>query len=223
MERYHGGLITRRTDVRIVSPQQTGPPAQHLGNGGPLFVPNTDPEKRRATDRRWREQNPARWRELSKLAMRRWRERHPELNRLRYREYWARHPEKRKASWEEYRRRHPETHRSVLQRRRARLLAAPGNYTVRDWRQLLAEYDGRCGYCGSEGDLQPDHRVPLSRGGSNFLSNLIPACPPCNRRKSTMTEEEFRTKLARDPRYSAWPRSKDTPPPPSTRHPDEAF
>lgn len=34
--------------------------------------------------------------------------------------------------------------------------------------------------------------MPLCRGGSNATENILPACPPCNTRKHTLTEDEFR-------------------------------
>lgn len=45
----------------------------------------------------------------------------------------------------------------------------------------------KCHYCGRtppEVTLEVDHQVPLSMGGSNSNSNLVPACFDCNRGKS---------------------------------------
>jgi 5-methylcytosine-specific restriction endonuclease McrA len=36
---------------------------------------------------------------------------------------------------------------------------------------------------GSRGAWEVDHRVPISRGGSENLRNLQPMCIPCNRAK----------------------------------------
>lgn len=36
-----------------------------------------------------------------------------------------------------------------------------------------------------------DHRVPLSRGGTNAMANLVFACCACNRRKGDRSEAEF--------------------------------
>lgn len=55
---------------------------------------------------------------------------------------------------------------------------------------------GRCWYCGVP--LNPfcnfhvDHVIPLSRGGSNEIENLAPACEPCNLYKGSMLVEEWR-------------------------------
>jgi uncharacterized protein with PIN domain len=52
---------------------------------------------------------------------------------------------------------------------------------------VLARDGYRCQYCGitvADGaTLEVDHKVPLSRGGSDRVSNLIAACRDCNRSK----------------------------------------
>lgn len=77
-------------------------------------------------------------------------------------------------------------------RHRARLIGAEGRWTAAEWDALVALFGGRCAYCGSERPLTIDHRVPLSRGGSNEIANIVPACGFCNRSKGARTEEEFR-------------------------------
>jgi HNH endonuclease len=65
-----------------------------------------------------------------------------------------------------------------------------------DWhivRSIVLERDGHaCTYCGSEKQLEGDHVVPLSRGGSNAFTNLATACRPCNLAKGALTVEEWR-------------------------------
>jgi 5-methylcytosine-specific restriction endonuclease McrA len=53
--------------------------------------------------------------------------------------------------------------------------------------------DYTCQYCGERGGkLECDHVVPLARGGSNDISNLVTACFKCNRSKRDKTPEEWR-------------------------------
>lgn len=70
--------------------------------------------------------------------------------------------------------------------RRARLLNAPGNFSFENWLLKVVYYGWRCFYCKIDlaiGTLTMDHRKPLAKGGSNWLSNLVPACKSCNSRK----------------------------------------
>ena len=49
-----------------------------------------------------------------------------------------------------------------------------------------------CTYCGAKGvSLECDHVVPISKGGTNDLSNLTTACVKCNRDKRDKTPEEW--------------------------------
>jgi 5-methylcytosine-specific restriction endonuclease McrA len=93
--------------------------------------------------------------------------------------------------------RHPERRRSIAVARRARERGAAGRWTASDWTDLLVRYGHRCAYCGATGSLTVDHRVPLARGGSNEVDNILPACGWCNRSKGTLSEGEFRNRLAR--------------------------
>jgi len=49
--------------------------------------------------------------------------------------------------------------------------------------KVFARDGYQCLHCGSRNDLTVDHIVPVSRGGSDFLSNLQTLCRPCNSRK----------------------------------------
>lgn len=67
--------------------------------------------------------------------------------------------------------------------RRARQRNAKGSHTVEQWKSRICFYGSRCFYCKKElgkGTLTKEHRIPLSMGGSNFSSNLVPACRSCN-------------------------------------------
>ena len=57
---------------------------------------------------------------------------------------------------------------------------------------LLAKWGRKCAYCDAENvPLNLDHVQPRSRGGSSRVTNLVPACVPCNRTKDDRGVEEF--------------------------------
>lgn len=49
----------------------------------------------------------------------------------------------------------------------------------------------RCVYCGSPKRLECDHVIPLSRGGTNDITNLASACYLCNRDKADLLLDEW--------------------------------
>lgn len=55
-----------------------------------------------------------------------------------------------------------------------------------------ARASGHCPYCGQKTDeWSLDHIVPVSRGGSNLLHNLIFICPHCNSAKGARPLDAF--------------------------------
>ncbi len=72
--------------------------------------------------------------------------------------------------------------RSAYQRRSI-LGKMVGTHTVEEWDQILNKFGGRCAYCKKKKKLTKDHVIPLSKGGTNYISNLQPLCRPCNSRK----------------------------------------
>lgn len=58
--------------------------------------------------------------------------------------------------------------------------------------KLIDFWGPLCVYCGmASADLEIEHIVPFSRGGTNELKNLTLACRECNARKRTLTAAEF--------------------------------
>ena len=57
--------------------------------------------------------------------------------------------------------------------------------------KVFATKGSQCHYCGSDAS-QVDHMLPSSRGGSDELSNLVPACARCNHAKADLTPEEWK-------------------------------
>jgi len=64
----------------------------------------------------------------------------------------------------------------------------------KDIRRQFALFDDCCAYCGkseSEEMLHIDHFIPVSKGGTHVLGNLIPACKTCNFSKRNHHPEEW--------------------------------
>jgi 5-methylcytosine-specific restriction endonuclease McrA len=83
-------------------------------------------------------------------------------------------------------------------RRSARVNGAAGSWTVEQFYARCEFYGWRCYLCGDPltlSSLVVEHRIPLSRGGSNWPANLAPSCRSCNSRKGTLTEFEYRLRL----------------------------
>lgn len=80
-------------------------------------------------------------------------------------------------------RRNPDMRKIQSQRRRAALVAAGGDYTQVEWKELVEKYGHACLCCGRkepEIKLTVDHVVPLSLGGNNTIGNIQPLCQQCN-------------------------------------------
>ncbi len=83
--------------------------------------------------------------------------------------------------------------KTVIQNnRRARLLSAPGTFTLQDVQAILIAQNFHCAYCAETENLQIDHVVPISRGGSNWPWNLQWLCAAHNTSKNTKTDAEYR-------------------------------
>jgi hypothetical protein len=54
--------------------------------------------------------------------------------------------------------------------------------------RVMATTGGKCAMCGSTDNIEIDHIIPISKGGTGDEVNLQPLCRPCNRRKRTSAE-----------------------------------
>lgn len=77
----------------------------------------------------------------------------------------------------------PERIAHLKARRYARKKNADGFHTLEEWNNLKDEFDNKCAICGENKKLTKDHIIPLSEGGSDYISNIQPLCRSCNSRK----------------------------------------
>lgn len=99
--------------------------------------------------------------------------------------------------------------RRVQKRRyRARKSGAQGEWTWGEFMRIARKFNYCCAYCGEKPErLDADHVVPLSRGGSDSTTNLLPTCAMCNSSKCAMTLAEWAVWLAergQPPRVTTW-------------------
>lgn len=149
-----------------------------------------NPEKHRAGVRRWRQKYPEKVREYSK----RQRKNNP-LKTIESIKRWRKaHPDKYREIGKKWRLNHPERARIDRDIRRSRKMNAAGSYSIKTIVQIFNRQDGRCLYCGMglNEDYHVDHYIPLSRGGTNYSTNLIIACPTCNLSKGDKLYEEWK-------------------------------
>lgn len=67
-------------------------------------------------------------------------------------------------------------------------------FTEYEKKTIYANGNGRCALCGKPIEFKHmtiDHKTPLSRGGTNALDNLQPACRVCNFMKQDMLMDEL--------------------------------
>jgi len=106
-------------------------------------------------------------------SVRRWRERHREEHRKRNKEW---------------RRRNREKVNFMNRRREHQLRGAVGSFTYSEWERLKEKYNYTCPSCGRREPkikLTIDHIIPISKGGTNYISNIQPLCQECNSKKYT--------------------------------------
>ena len=89
--------------------------------------------------------------------------------------------------------------RSIQATRRARKRGADGRYTAMDIARILDLQRWRCTACKTSlrSGYHADHIQALSRGGSNWPSNIQCLCPSCNQKKSAKDPIKFAQQIGR--------------------------
>ena len=129
-------------------------------------------------------------------------ERHKEKYSVAYKQWYQNNKEHHFENVARWKKNHPEEWGAIKVKgshaRRARLNNATGTFTFNEIKELAHQQENKCYYCSKpffNGNLERDrhieHKIPLSRGGSNDISNIVLSCSKCNREKYVKTEEEF--------------------------------
>lgn len=136
------------------------------------------------------------WKQRNSERAIKWQEEHPEGKKRNDARYYQRHKDRLMVKAKEYAQANRERmlpfKRAALVRYRSRKANAEGNFTAAQFRELCEACNWRCAYCHERFDkLTPDHIHPISRGGSNDITNIIPACLSCNASKQDRTPLEY--------------------------------
>ena len=125
------------------------------------------------------------------------RQEHIEKARQREREYNEAHREERNKYTKFWRDTYPERRKTAMRNAIAKRKGASGKHSEREVREQFDRQQGKCYYCQcslggyKEPTWHADHVVPLSRGGSNSIDNIVAACINCNLRKHNRLPHEW--------------------------------
>jgi hypothetical protein len=108
--------------------------------------------------------------------------------------YYKEHKKESRERKKEWSKIHGDRNNHYAKKHNALKRGAPiADFTVKQWRELLMEYDNLCAYCGSDRKpLQEDHIQPVSKNGNHTKSNIVPACISCNSSKKDKTLKQWK-------------------------------
>lgn len=113
------------------------------------------------------------------------------------RDYYVNNQKTIRAKQKVYREANPEIKRALHQKRRAIKSGAEGKFTADEISVLLEKQRRMCALCAcklkksGENKFHMDHIQPLSKGGTNWISNIQLTCPGCNLKKNAKDPFEF--------------------------------
>lgn len=178
--------------------------AKAAGCGKDYYRRNREKEIKSAME--WRAQNL----ERAKETARNWYKKNQEWCRERAKrynknavilsaKYRAADPEKYRARTRAWRKKYPDRARVSDANKKAMRKRAEGKFTRADVEKLMSLQKSKCIYCprSLKKKFHIDHIHPLSKGGSNWPSNLQLLCEPCNLHKHTTDPIVFAQRLGR--------------------------
>ncbi len=183
---------------------------RELVNGYSQKWRDAHPEEAKAADKKWRDANPEKVKEKQrqyyiahqeqeKEYTRNWILNNRERHRQNQKNWFEANREKELKRISDYAKANPEKTRAYNSKRRARKINAEGHYNSTDVQRIGNLQKWKCAWCSKpcKNDYHVDHYIPLSKGGSNWPSNLCISCPKCNNSKHASDPLDFARRLGR--------------------------
>jgi 5-methylcytosine-specific restriction endonuclease McrA len=123
----------------------------------------------------YRSRNPEKWRAYDRDTYHR---------KLKTSPGWVKSKLEKNRAWAK---RNPLKQRQRVGRYRVRRIGAEGSHTLAEWLAVIRAHGWKCFYCRkrvSRATVTKDHLIPLSKKGTDFPLNLVPACKSCNSGKA---------------------------------------
>jgi len=150
-------------------------------------------------NRKWRRDNPDKY--LNYLETKRNKyEESPDQHRIIVAQYYQDNKDDKKKQVSKWKKSNPNKCRQYEHRRRKRINYAGGDFTAEELEERIEEQGFMCFYCSYplEDDYHADHFIPISKGGSNNIDNIVVACKSCNLSKNDKDPYEFMSSIGKN-------------------------
>ena len=146
-----------------------------------------NPRRNNKNKRDWEKRNPDKVKEYYKKTRLRPQKRTVEIN------YRKRNKQKILDNARRYRQAHKDSIKARNRYYKARKRHAQGKHSPAEVVEQYKRQHGKCYYCNCKlgNAYHVDHVIPLSRGGSNGIDNIVIACPSCNMHKHDKLPHEW--------------------------------
>lgn len=107
-------------------------------------------------------------------------------------EWGRKNKEKRKVAKDRWRSKNKDLTNHYTKNYIYRKKGAVGSHSKKEFDDKKEIFNGLCAYCCVKIGNTKDHIIPLSKGGTNFIDNILPACVGCNSSKRDKLLSEWK-------------------------------